>query len=68
MLTVNLVVGYNDKDYNYLYSQLLIINMQTKRTGIEKNVEMNSPLESKYCCFENFCQFAAASSLIYSEK
>lgn len=42
--------------------------MQFRRIGIENTVEINNPLLSKYCCFENARQFFAAISFIFSEK
>lgn len=42
--------------------------MQLSRIGQEKITLMNSPLESKYCCLANLCQFLAANSFKNSEK
>jgi len=47
---------------------LTINSMQLSKMGIEKTVEINNPLSSKYCCFENVFQFSAAYSLMLSEK
>ena len=48
--------------------ELTIISMQLSRIGMEKTVEMKSPLLSKYCCRENDRQWIAATSLIDSVK
>lgn len=42
--------------------------MQLTRIGDEKMTLMKSPLESKYCCLENRCQFFAATSFRNSEQ
>lgn len=36
--------------------RLTIISMQFSKIGIEKTVDMNNPLLSKYCCRENDLQ------------
>lgn len=45
-----------------------IMSMQFSRIGIEKIVDMNSPLLSKYCSRENDFQYVAPKPLIVSEK
>lgn len=49
-------------------NELTIISIQLSKIGIEKTVDMNKPLLSKYCCRENDLQWMAANSFMFSEK
>lgn len=50
------------------HNQLATIIMQLSRIGTENTSDINIPLVSKYCWFENKLQLLAAISFILSEK